>query len=1402
MSPRLSVVVPLRNTGPHLLECLRSLAAQTMDDFEVVLVDGPDSPDDPDDPATDTAGTAGETAAAREQRAPALEFAAGDDRFRLVTQDPADPADTDGTAGSHSPHGTGVRHTDPGSTYLAFADGADTVPPRAYELLLGTLDETGSDFATGNVLRLRPDDTGRYQPSPYGPLKKAADKTRQRTHLSRHRPLVHDRTLRNKVFRRTFWDSLALTWPADVSGEGALAPEAAVALPAHYLATSVDVLSDVVCHWREQPERAPRPRPRTDPRALRDAVTVADGVSRLLAGATGGSTGGASSGSTGGSGKTPKADYDATALTSDLMPFLKELPRAGEDFKALFTDLAADFLSRVEQPVFDGLPVAVRMKWQLLRTGRMADLLDALAFERDNPRVFRLAGPMARSAAFLRPDGTEIAVPREISRPLRADLPMVARLQECAWLPDGTLRLRGYAYVRSVHAAHPRQSRKIGWLRRRGSRRRTPVRVRTVPAPEATAYSRQRLHSYDASGFEIVLDPARLIRTLGRGERTGVWTLGVGVLSGGLLRHSGVAPGGNGSGAQPLARETDDGRRIVPVFRHGQLRISVEEITGRLAEHRTDDGALELTGTVRGPGRPKAMVLRTGHQEAETSREYAVRAAEADGDGPARFTVRVPLADLAAAGTAQSAAHGDATDEADVTDSTDSTERAGTSERVTEDGEPTADGADSADGAQSETANGDGNGDAADADAVETAESTTGAAEAGSAPRTRTDAASGTRTPAVSSSHTWRATLAFTDGSTCRIVAPQDTAPGHYPLSDASQSADGLSRELCLTADASGHLVVVDRHTQPVADALTWSRDGELTVSGTFTASPGPDTPGTGTPGTGTPDTDAPDAIELIWQHSGHHEEVAVPVERDGDRFTARLRPADAAPGGLPLRQGRWYPFFRAQGADTRDADVPLRLRPALLGTLPDTYEYDRSFTLERRFHDRLFLLSGSVLGAREQGTYRQHQLQTVHYPAARRRPLRDAVLYNSFDGRQFSDSPRALHEELLSRGAEVEHLWGVRDGQALVPPGARAVVQGSAEWHEALARSRWLVANTHFPRWFQRREGQTAVQTWHGTPLKRIGLDLADMTFANHEYLAGLTERSAEWSLLLSPNRFSTPILRRAFGYEGEILESGYPRNDLLYAEDRDKRAREVRKRLEIPEGKRVVLYAPTWRDDNRFDQNNCKFDLRLDLDRARAALGSDHILLVRKHYLVADAVPGTGDGFVRDVSAWPDIAELLLISDVLITDYSSLMFDFAHTGRPILFFTYDLERYRDVLRGFYFDFEERAPGPLLAHSDEVIAALSDVDAVAAAHDERYAQFRQAFCDLDDGRAAARVVDRMLADGGGDRTARTAAPAQTASPGPDPDPENHEPAAVDPAAGSAGSAASADSAASAGSGD
>jgi CDP-glycerol glycerophosphotransferase len=220
-------------------------------------------------------------------------------------------------------------------------------------------------------------------------------------------------------------------------------------------------------------------------------------------------------------------------------------------------------------------------------------------------------------------------------------------------------------------------------------------------------------------------------------------------------------------------------------------------------------------------------------------------------------------------------------------------------------------------------------------------------------------------------------------------------------------------------------------------------------------------------------------------------------------------------------------------------------------------------------------------------------------------------------------------------------------------------------------------------------------------------------------------------------------------------------PHNDLLAGPDAETRREHVRRRLGVGEAARVVLYAPTMRDHVVDRHGNYRLDLRVDLHRLREAAGPDGVVLFRNHPKVEDPLEAGEDGPVRDVSAYPSTAELLLAADVLITDYSTLMFDFAITRRPMLFFTYDLDRYEHEIRGFYIDFRAQAPGPLLRTEDELLDAVRGLGyGVPAGYEGRYAEFRSSFLPLDDGGAAARVVERVFSPTEG----RTAPPAGSRS--------------------------------------
>jgi CDP-glycerol glycerophosphotransferase len=364
------------------------------------------------------------------------------------------------------------------------------------------------------------------------------------------------------------------------------------------------------------------------------------------------------------------------------------------------------------------------------------------------------------------------------------------------------------------------------------------------------------------------------------------------------------------------------------------------------------------------------------------------------------------------------------------------------------------------------------------------------------------------------------------------------------------------------------------------------------------------------------------------------------------------------------------------------------------------------------------------------------HTLQRVGTPSPQR------VLYNSFNGR-FSDSPRAIYEELVRRGRATHHAWIASNTDGF-PAEVNTMPLYSVRYQREAGRAGYTVSNLQMPTNFRKRPGARYVQTWHGTPLKRIGFD-NERWQKNPRGLDRVARDLAKWDFLVSQNPFSTEIFRRAFRFDGEILETGYPRNDALNAPDASATRARVRESLGIPDGVRAVLYAPTWRDDTVDAGGTLQFPLAPDLERIAAQLGDDHVLLLRLHYLLAAHLGDELRGAGRNVSEHADIRELYLAADVLITDYSSAMFDFAVTGKPIVFFTYDLDEYRDQVRGFYFDLEAEAPGPVCRTAYDVVQAVHAIDGEHAAHASRYVRFRERFCPFDDGRAAARVVDRVF---------------------------------------------------------
>lgn len=389
-------------------------------------------------------------------------------------------------------------------------------------------------------------------------------------------------------------------------------------------------------------------------------------------------------------------------------------------------------------------------------------------------------------------------------------------------------------------------------------------------------------------------------------------------------------------------------------------------------------------------------------------------------------------------------------------------------------------------------------------------------------------------------------------------------------------------------------------------------------------------------------------------------------------------------------------------------------------------------------------------LAADEIGPFHQGRLRAE---AARRKGGQlQGSYFESWFGRNVSDNPIAVYREVLARGVGAPYSWGVTDMSVSVPEGAEPVVVGTRRWWQVSTTAQYVIINFWQRPDFLKRPGQVVVQTWHGTPYKLLGLDRP--TKSGRPGSIRKIERDIRaWDHLVSQNPHTTEVLRRAYLWQRPVLEIGYPRDDAAAVGDPALRAR-VRAGLGLPDDEVVVLYAPTWREDNR-----SKVGV-LDLDRVAAAIGPGFRLLVRGHATsLRSGAALTAQGII-DVTTYPDVADLIVASDLLVTDYSSIMFDYSVTGRPILFYVPDLDDYagtrragppwrRRVLdpakaRGVYFDLAEVAPGPLLTRESDLVAAIRGHQDLVARYAAAYAAWRARFNPHDDGRASARLVEAV----------------------------------------------------------
>ena len=363
-------------------------------------------------------------------------------------------------------------------------------------------------------------------------------------------------------------------------------------------------------------------------------------------------------------------------------------------------------------------------------------------------------------------------------------------------------------------------------------------------------------------------------------------------------------------------------------------------------------------------------------------------------------------------------------------------------------------------------------------------------------------------------------------------------------------------------------------------------------------------------------------------------------------------------------------------------------------------------------------------------------------------------VYFQTFSGRGYSDSPKAMYEYMMKAPeySDFRFVWSFKEPErfAFLKNDRTSLVKFRTRADNiALRTAKYWITNYRMLNHQYPRKGQVYVQCWHGTPLKRLGYDLEssdNVMNSGSEIREKYRSDAKKFSYIVSPSPFTTEKFASAWNLvktnqTHKIIEEGYPRNDRLINTTPEERT-ELRKKLGVDD-KKVILYAPTWRDNQHTSGEGYTYKTEVDFDKLKEELGDEYVILFRAHYLVANSFDfDKYKGFVKDVSSYSDINELYIAADILVTDYSSVFFDYANLRKPVIFYMYDLEQYANELRGFYISLDE-LPGPIVRDEKALIDEVRKTDGWKP--DEKYEAFCARYNPKDDGHASERVLAKII---------------------------------------------------------
>jgi len=565
---------------------------------------------------------------------------------------------------------------------------------------------------------------------------------------------------------------------------------------------------------------------------------------------------------------------------------------------------------------------------------------------------------------------------------------------------------------------------------------------------------------------------------------------------------------------------------------------------------------------------------------------------------------------------------------------------------------------------------------------------------------------------------------------------------GSYPLAWAYDEAaleERVDPALALSPRLSGfgYLKLSERRWRILVDRATMSQDGKyLDVFGSC-------------------DLDSGRPPRLVLASSrGVVEASFSEVVARSDKATAEFRTQfDTRMQGWgqvagPIESGAYSLRYMREGVEDPNRSHWVLASRAFSNDLPyraSGYKSQLEITRTKR-HGAVKLHFRPNLSDYEASRYGQRELQLEFFTGDTVDLSNPAdgeyVVAVCFGGRRVTDTVLEISKQLHEDRPDIPIYWGVVDESVSVPDEFEPIVIGTRRWYELLSNARMLINNNNFPHYFRKRAGQYYLQTWHGTPLKRLVFDVDSNNFSL-SYWALMAREASYWDLLIGQSEEAAKTLAKAFQYEGQLFYSGYPRNDSLHRPESEDRRKLVRDYLGIDYDKKVVLYAPTWRDNAKSSSSQYAMVTYLDFDAFNEKLGGEWTILLRGHHNIAAGRQTSGLSVI-DVTDYPLVNDLYLAADALVTDYSSVMFDFSVTGKQIVFLAPDIDAYGDSIRGFYFDLVEAAPGPVVKTTRGVIDALQNLTLTQWRYLRKRKEFRRRFAPHDDGIATRRLYEKL----------------------------------------------------------